>query len=579
MVKDKGSQFFSELMGVSAYQRAGSRRVTADRRAAQTNPQIAVRLIFTLYDCGRFDELARTLETLAPGMLDGTELSKLSESAQEKLKEVGRWYRDSWLDVEDRVTLADYSIDDTKDKTGHLLLLARGGDTRQLGKDLRKNIVAHRRNLEPNVLIYCVRRVVDSPHVTPFAVHQFYRACEKLWEEQDVLDTLVAHFDLVQGNIFLETALHVTAARLGDLEVQALARRHSGLDTSVVAKPQHQTARRARQTSRPVPPRVAVCISGMLRDADNGAAAIRRHLVEPLNADVFADVWDIEQTWFGLGGARGIGRVLGEEAALLLPPELRRISAFAEQFPKVVETWDTPLTAQLTEKRVQALYHPKLARLEPDRDFIETIEMHEGLQIEGSFNQARMFYKMNRSFALMAAHEQRQGFAYDYVIRIRPDFLFHADLTLDEVERIARDEVRVDWAGNVGPSDMFAIGRRDTMETYSELWNWMLAAKCVSPFVGNPEARSHRLLLLWLLMNEISMSVSPVKSSLSQGMDIPVPDVAEELAEDLAGPAQEHVGAPWVEAFFEAMALRGRNTNFGAAIAAPLQSLARLFRK
>lgn len=584
MASNEPSEFFADLVGLSTYRNAGSRRAGVLQRAAKTHNLVAVQHIFDLCDCGRFEELGVALQNLSPATMDVDQLSLLTKSQRKKLKGVGKWYRDAWLHVEDRVSLQDYSIEGTESRTDYLLLLAKSGELRLLAADLRANFRAYRStdSVPQNVLIFCFRTVIESPFVSRFGLHHLYRVSENLWEEQDVLDTLVRHWDMVKGNLVLECALHTTAARLEDLDVQRLARRHSGLDLELVATPEQPAKTVPSPGSTNEKPRVAVCISGMLRDADNGAAAMRRNIIMPLDADVFVDTWDVEQTWIGLGGSTGMARVLGNELAKLLPAKIRRVDAFSASFPAVAKVWGTPTSSKIKKERTDELYAPTQARLEPDSSFVESIESYEGLRNNGTFNQARMFYKVNRCFDLMASHEKREGFEYDYVIRIRPDFIVKEKLTLDELAPLAPDEVRVDWAGEVGPSDMFAVGHRSAMETYSQLWHTMLASNRVSPFVAFPEVRSHRLLFLWLQLNNINMSVSSLESELSKGLGACVPGVPAEIAKDLAGPARDFADASWVEQFFAVAAQRGGGDVLDQAQDKPkpsaFQSVARLFR-
>ena len=557
------STFHLELLRVAPYRDACSRRETILRRAAVVDVRARVQQIFSLCDCGRFEELGPRLNQLSVPTLSKSARSQLTRREQKKLDTIDGWYTGTWLPAETRRPLAEYSISgDLATRSEYVLVLGKLGALDQLAQDFARHFKEYKttRSVQRNVLIFCLRQLLASQHANATLLLEFYNQCDALWEEDEILDTLLQHWELVRGDLFLECAVHMTAARVRGIEVQRLARRHSGLDTTTIADPQPSTRKAPSEpwkSSSHRTPRVAVCISGMLRDADRGAAGIRRHLVEPLGADVFVDTWDEEQIWLGLGGSRGMARVFGAEIARLLPKKLRRVAAFRNAFPAVAQTWGTPVTRQLTPQRIDALYAPEARRLQPDVEFVSTIEQHPGLRNSGTFNQARMFYKVQRCFELMTNYEQREGFQYDYVIRIRPDFVFMEDLAMRELSELASDEVRVDRVYPVGPSDMFAVGRRRPMEIAAQLWDTMLASRRVSPFPAYSDIRSHRLLWVWLERNGINLTVTHAKSELSTGLVRSAPAVALELEQDLRGPAQSHQGAKWVDKFFSAACAAG----------------------
>ncbi|MEY8216050.1 MAG: hypothetical protein RPR97_16390 [Colwellia sp.] len=108
-------------------------------------------------------------------------------------------------------------------------------------------------------------------------------------------------------------------------------------------------------------------------------------------------------------------------------------------------------------------YIDKLAGIEvPD-----VLKKYEPVNYKGNIP---MYFKIKKCFELMSEYEDESGFKYDIVIRLRPDLDIYGDLPrLNDIEK---DTIYLSHL-NITASDQFAMGDRDSMFYYSDLWSYL----------------------------------------------------------------------------------------------------------
>lgn len=191
--------------------------------------------------------------------------------------------------------------------------------------------------------------------------------------------------------------------------------------------------------------RVAVLLSGNIRDLESTSAILMSSVVDALDADVFIHTWDItdhrDPTWWRTADEadRHSARTDPELVARLLRP----VSMIVEP-PRTFSTRSVPAC-------------------EPD------------LKIPLSAIMS-LWFGVSESFRLMQEHESVRGVRYEHVVRWRFDLLPSRPLSvtdLDDRLRLAR------WSHSRSlmlSSDVAAVGPRDLMGVYSSVFSTLPAS-------------------------------------------------------------------------------------------------------
>lgn len=392
----------------------------------------------------------------------------------------------------------------------------------------------------------------------------------------DVIRVLLKNLDLVTGNYKLIALFYDAAGTLKDTALQNHICRYNGLnlecdvdkkflDTSYPSPPQKRgnakiakllslLLRRKQLQKRQ--PRVAICVSGIFRNGDVASKGLVKNLIEPLNADVFVHTWNVEDSWPGRTGGVNMVRIFGPRRAEILPLELRNINKFNSAFKNVASKLAERKYIDFSKNRLQDLLPVKKAVIESEEAFFKSIkdkgvEKSGLLSHQGNYNQAKQFYKMHECFQLMLEHEREANIKYDYVVRVRPDYLIRDKVTMRSLKRASGNRLLIDRFYSTRPSDNLAISNRKTMGKYFSVWPAMLQSEKLSPFTEYRSALGHDLLFLWFLKNNIYAQVEPIRTSLNASLKGSVPDISQEALMDLEESASKYKGQEWVAKFFE----------------------------
>jgi hypothetical protein len=170
--------------------------------------------------------------------------------------------------------------------------------------------------------------------------------------------------------------------------------------------------------------KIALCLSGGLRNFKDTAYSFKNHLLDKHQVDVF---------FFGLENKDG---------------SIQNQKDFIE------------------------LYQPKKLQINT-KDYYNNIlcNYHLPTSYYG-------FYNVMKCNDLKKQYEQDNSFKYDIVIRSRTDFFWFRDLTTEELE-LSKDYVLTpsEWSfrsvHDFCRSDVFAIGNSELIDEYSELFNYI----------------------------------------------------------------------------------------------------------
>ena len=211
-------------------------------------------------------------------------------------------------------------------------------------------------------------------------------------------------------------------------------------------------------------PRVALCLSGQLRGFRVAGPTIRKHIIEPLKADVFLHVWsDIG------AGSDKVGRwdrALPRALVKTTPVAWFDAGEFERRFPQLRRRLDE--TEATGEEELDSLYGGCRAIVIEHAD--DSKDRHQGL------NQSKMFYKIAACDDLRRNAEIDDRAPYDMVIRLRPDY-FIKSFDPDEAWEAARSPNVLLTHAVQGPllglGDRWFLGGSAAMRAACAIWRWI----------------------------------------------------------------------------------------------------------
>lgn len=171
--------------------------------------------------------------------------------------------------------------------------------------------------------------------------------------------------------------------------------------------------------------KVALCISGMMRNFDGVFPSTEKHLLSIYNPDVFIHTWDKDE---------------------------------ANQL--------------VNRKKIIELYKPKSIVLEPPKQFTPSEIMKKNNVDRRPLNaMCSMFYKIKECNKLKSKWEISNNFVYDCVVRFRPDIRLRADFVVGPLEPNTITFPRYGDYG--GLNDQFAWSDSHSIDIYSNLFDYL----------------------------------------------------------------------------------------------------------
>lgn len=187
--------------------------------------------------------------------------------------------------------------------------------------------------------------------------------------------------------------------------------------------------------------RTAILICGQLRTFTNVWDNMKKHLVNPLEADVFI------YTWSNTGyGNRTLG--LGIEDKDVDVNELKNLTNCKKIFVKDYEQE----------------FQTKLDDVEIPQKLIELEPIHHR-------NNLPLWYTLYKCNELKKEYENENDFKYDCVVKVRPDIWFDSELPSQVFEHL---DHLLQWDFAIGKGfqvcDKMALSNSENMDYYCSVW-------------------------------------------------------------------------------------------------------------
>lgn len=186
--------------------------------------------------------------------------------------------------------------------------------------------------------------------------------------------------------------------------------------------------------------KIALCLSGHLRNFERTYPTLYFYFLKNFDVDIFIHTWDK----LGFSCAFKTDHTLNDTSTKL--EEAKRLYK-----PKNIIVESVDFVEEL--KRQGDEYAPHL-RNEPK---------HVG-------HMASMFYKIYACNELKNKYVRETGTKYDWVIRCRPDLLFHEKIELPREKQVGKIWMPKALSNHDWYNDQFAIGSPDDMDLYSSVF-------------------------------------------------------------------------------------------------------------
>lgn len=184
--------------------------------------------------------------------------------------------------------------------------------------------------------------------------------------------------------------------------------------------------------------RVAVCLSGLCHSWNEAYPSLKETLLDKYDVDSFCAFWRADYT--------GVFESTAEEAIARLNPV---DSVILDQIDLVKPFMD----GYFRKSRIACF----------DKNFHN--KTSEVITAWGRRNMLNLVYMIKQCNDLKKAHEAKNNFRYDIVIRLRPDRKWEFNLPL----QTSKDTIFFhNLKGNL--SDWACYGSSDLMDIYSEMW-------------------------------------------------------------------------------------------------------------
>ena len=185
--------------------------------------------------------------------------------------------------------------------------------------------------------------------------------------------------------------------------------------------------------------RTAICISGQPRNVEAGLAFIKPNILDHNNeADVFIHVWWDDDV---------VGKRLVNAGGHVASDTIR------------------PATLEY----IESSYQPLVMQFEPQRQFDEKNYNERKWPGITPFYSLSQRYSIWRSHELRREHEEKRGFKYDVVMKLRFDWACYSPIVADDFDPSVMNTPDRNPHLN-GIDDTFAISSSENMDVYSELF-------------------------------------------------------------------------------------------------------------
>ena len=223
-------------------------------------------------------------------------------------------------------------------------------------------------------------------------------------------------------------------------------------------------------------PKVALCLSGQLRNFEEGSSNIKSHICNQYDTTVFVSCWDTRG--FKLTGFEYMRRLLPPHLADKFPEKYVG-PKFANYFPKSVALLKDLAMSPVTKADVTKVYKDAIIQVIKEADFERTY-LTESLRKayvnrEYILSQFKMYRQIHLCNELRKQYEKEKSGTFDVVIRLRPDYQFGTE-RLSIPDEFGHDVFVDVLHPNEGVGDQFAMSSGRNMDVYSSVWELALLA-------------------------------------------------------------------------------------------------------
>ncbi len=298
--------------------------------------------------------------------------------------------------------------------------------------------------------------------------------------------------------------------------------------------------------------KVAICISGMTR---NNIEKTLENILEnaglPLDADFFIHTWDERELYPGTGGiGYGDDKKWTQKyfSALdnVLPSSIDTQAKMFTHMPNSSKIIFTPKLIKNERQVFQKVLGSRLKKITFDnQDQFEQTLTYGNYRVRDNYNQAKMYYGMNKSFELLEQYIDESDSEYEYVMRLRIDSMYKSKIESSVLSTINTNEVLLPITRGAGPDDSVFIAKYMSAKRICKLWEKASNLNYLCPYTQydkHLQIDGHKLLFAHLMFHKIKpIAVTSDKFIPDYLFTVQVPDISDALNKDIANNQDESI--------------------------------------
>jgi len=222
--------------------------------------------------------------------------------------------------------------------------------------------------------------------------------------------------------------------------------------------------------------KIAICLSGHLRDYELNLSSINKYIVEPLNADVFIHTWD------------SIGKQVFITQGVVGPtPDEKN-----KNLPNVSDFIKNVKAVKIESNKI---FLDTVKHLEDMKFYLYGMKLRDNLfggQAEPKYIYSQ-FYSIYHSYLIMEEWSKNNDIKYDYVIKMRADYSLNSGILSDDFDFLEKNPDTIfipntPYSNHGHPAccmcandlehehhiedvcDVFAYGKHSAMEHYFKIY-------------------------------------------------------------------------------------------------------------
>lgn len=219
-------------------------------------------------------------------------------------------------------------------------------------------------------------------------------------------------------------------------------------------------------------PKVALCISGQLREYTSVHESTIKFIANEYDADIFIHTWDNSGNRLPKPTRAGYCQIFPENFYAVIEKHQLLGQRLFERYPSLKAA--ILYGDKINKRAIKQCYGENttvIIEKESDMaDIFTKLSRKPGWAKHP--NQAKMYYKIYACNELKKKKEEEQGFLYDVVIRFRADQPLEAPFSLESIYDVIYDDnvIYSDGVFAYGYGDIFAYGSSKAIDHYSSIW-------------------------------------------------------------------------------------------------------------